>query len=546
VHPRFVDVARQSGIDFTYFNDAMPDRFFLPEVMGGGAAWIDYDGDGWLDLFVTNACLAKDPDPNQREHISRLYRNLGNGRFEDVTLSSSAWHNGFGQGCAVGDYDADGFPDLFLSNYSADVLLHNNGDGTFTNVTASAGTSDPDWSSSAAWFDANGDGLLDLYVVNYLNTTWANHQTCRYSGAIGYCGPGEYDAVTDRLYINQGDGTFLEQLDAYGMTAPNGKGLVIVVVDLDDDLRPEVYVGNDMTPAFLFTRGDSPLAKSSGSARSRRYAEVALEAGCAVSAEGLNEASMGFACADFDADGLFDLYVTHYYNAKNTLYHNLGQLSFVDDSYRTRVAALSKQSLGFGTAPIDYDRDGAPDLFVANGHVLGKNVKPCAMRPQLLHNDAQGRFDDTSRVAGGYFQEFWLGRGVAAADYDNDGDLDLFVSHLERPVALLRNDTQTGRHFVGFDLRTHNRIPPVGGRVVVTSGKYRRTMPVVAGGSYLSSSDGRLLFGLADEPGPVTVEIFWPSGRVDKFERMDVDCYWIVYEGDSPQRLPKFLARYGS
>jgi hypothetical protein len=380
--------------------------------------------------------------------------------------------------------------------------------------------------------------------VNYLNTTLANHQTCKYHGAIGYCGPAEYEAVPDRLYVNQGDGTFREQLDAYGMTGPNGKGLVIVVADLDGDLRPEIYVGNDMTPAFLFTRGDSPLAKPSASAAPRRYAEVALEAGCAVSAEGLNEAAMGFACADFDGDGLFDLYATHYYNAKNTLYRNLGQLSFVDDSYRTRVAAHSKQSLGFGTVALDYDRDGAPDLFVANGHVLGKNVPPCAMKPQLLHNDGQGRFDDVSSLAGEYFQEFLLGRGVAAADYDNDGDLDLAVSHLERPVALLRNDTQSARHFIGLDLRTRNRIPAVGGRVVVTSGKYRRAMPVTAGGSYLSSSDGRLLFGLADESGPVRVEIFWPSGRVDAFDRLGADGYWIIYEGSNPEPLPRFLARY--
>ncbi len=516
VFPRFVDVAKSSGIEFTYYNDAVPGRFFLPEVMGGGAAWIDFDGDGWLDLFVTNGCRLKDPDPKQRKYISRLYRNLGNGRFEDVTLASSAWHNGFGQGCAVGDYDADGFPDLFLSNYGADVLFHNNGDGTFTQVTERAGTSDPDWSTSAVWFDADGDGLLDLYVVNYLDCTLANHRTCEYNGAVGYCGPGQFKAVPDRLYVNQGDETFVERLDDYGMTASNGKGLVVAVVDLDGDLRPEVFVGNDMTPGFLFTRGDSPMACRSKGQPPRRYAEVALLAGCAVSGEGMNEASMGIACADFDGDGLFDLYLTHYYNSKNTLFRNLGRLNFADDSYRTRVAATSKQSLGFGTVALDYDRDGAPDLFVANGHVLGKNVKPCAMRPQLLHNDGRGRFYDVSQTAGDYFQELWLGCGVAAADYDNDGDIDLFVSHLERPVALLRNDTQTRRHFIGFDLRTLNRIPPIGGCVVVASGKYRRSMPVQAGGSYLSSSDGRLLFGLADEPGPVAVQIFWPSGRVQQ------------------------------
>jgi hypothetical protein len=549
VRPRFLDVARQSGIDFTYYNDEVPDRFFLPEVMGGGAAWIDYDRDGWLDLFVTNGCPVKDPDPNQRQHISRLYRNRGNGRFDDVTLASSAWHNGYGQGCAVGDYDADGFPDLFLSNYGADVLLHNNGDGTFTRVTEKAGTTDNDWSTSAAWFDADGDGLLDLYVVNYLDVTWSNHQVCKYSGRVGYCGPGEYHGVPDRLYVNQGDGTFVERLDAYGLTAPDGKGLTVVVLDLDNDLRPEIYVGNDMTPNFLFTRGDTPLAKTTdasggraggppdGQGPPRRYAEVGTFSGCAVSGEGLNEATMGVACADFDGDGLIDLYLSHYYNAKNTLYHNLGNLNFVDDSFSTRVAALSKQSLSFGSLPLDYDRDGAPDLFMATGHVLGKNVQPCAMTPKLLRNDGRGKFHEISQYAGEYFLSLGLGRGVAKADYDNDGDVDLFISHLDHPVVLLRNDTATGRHFVGFDLRTRHRIPPIGGRVVVTAGDYRHTEPVLAGGGYLSSSDGRLLFGLCDQSGPVDVEVFWPSGRVDKFQGLDVDCYWVVYEGDAPERL---------
>jgi hypothetical protein len=562
IPPRFVEVAKSSGIDFTYFNDEVPDRFFLPEVMGGGAAWIDYDRDGWLDLFITNGCRIKDPDPNQREHISRLYRNRGDGHFDDMTLASSAWHNGYGQGCSVGDYDADGFPDLFLANYGADVLFHNNGDGTFTRVTATAKTTDDDWSTSSAWFDADGDGLLDLYVVNYLNVTWRNHQTCKYSGKVGYCGPGEYQGVPDRLYVNQGDGTFVERLDAYGMSVPDGKGLTIAVLDLDDDLRPEVYVGNDMTPNFLFTRVDAALAKSPkdpaapatspghkreaagranpsspGGAAPCRYAEVGVLSGCAVSGEGLNEATMGVACADFDGDGLVDLYLSHYYNAKNTLYHNLGNLSFVDDSFSTRVAALSKRSLSFGSLPLDFDRDGAPDLFMATGHVLGKNVQPCAMTPKLLRNDGRGRFVEVSQFAGDYFRSLGLGRGVAKADYDNDGDEDLFVSHLDRPVVLLRNDTPTGRHFVGFDLRTPNRIPPVGGRVIVSVGKYRRVAPVSAGGGYLSASDTRLLFGLADEDGPVNAEILWPSGRVDKFDGLAVDCYWVVYEGQPPERL---------
>jgi hypothetical protein len=532
VRPQFTNLAPECGIDFTFFSDAVTDRFFLPEVMGGGAGWIDYDGDGRLDLFLLNGRPLKETESPAPEHVHRLYRNAGKSQFQEVTHAARVAHTAYGQGCAVGDYDADGFDDLFLTAFRGHQLLRNNGDGTFEDVTTQAGVSESLWSTSAAWFDADGDGDLDLFVATYLGVTFENTKICYYSGEPGYCGPGSYQAVPDRLYVNQGDGTFAESAESLGFVGADGKGLAVVAADLDQDLRPEVYVANDMAPNFLFTRaapaGDEPTT-------SPHYSEIASTAGCAVSDMGNFEASMGISCADYDGDALPDIYLTHYFNHKNTLYRNLGNLTFFDDSRRTRIVATSFNSLGFGTVPLDYDQDGAIDLFVANGHVLGPRIKPNEMAPQLLRNDGSGRFDDVSQGAGPYFDDLWLGRGAAGADMDDDGDVDLAVTHLHRPVALLRNDTPTGRNFVGVDVRPLARHRAVGGRVVVTAGERRWTKPLMTAGSYLSSGDARLLFGLGESLQPVQVEIFWPSGRTDRFENLDPNRYWVFLEGKPPR-----------
>jgi hypothetical protein len=246
---------------------------------------------------------------------------------------------------------------------------------------------------------------------------------------------------------------------------------------------------------------------------------------------------MGVACADFDGDQLVDIFLTHYYAKKNTLYRNLGNLMFHDNSFATRIAAASYDKLGFGTVTFDYDRDSAMDLFITNGHVLGPRHSPDIMPPTLLWNNRQGVFSDISRFAGPYFQDLWLGRGAAGGDYDEDGDLDLIVTHIGRPVALLRNDTESQHHWLGIDLHTPARMPPVGGRVTVRAGGRAITLPIVAGGSYLCTSDPRLLFGLRDHHGPVDVEVYWPSGRVDVLTALASDCYWRIKEGHAPQRL---------
>jgi FG-GAP-like repeat/ASPIC and UnbV len=535
IPPRFVNVAEQAGIRFRRFSDIVPDRFFLPEIMGGGAAWIDFDADGRLDLYLADGCSLWTPEPGQTRYVNRLYRNLGDGRFEDVSFLSGTADNRYGQGLAVGDFDADGFADLYVTNFGRNTLLRNNGDGTFDDVTDAAGVGDELWGTSTVWLDVDGDGLLDLYVVNYLNCSKAEHQICLYDGKRGYCGPGRWQARPDRVYRNQGDGRFVERARFLGLQAPGGKGLAVSVCDFDGDLKPEIYVANDMMPNFLYTRTRVNAGKTK---QTTLYREVAEAAGCARSRDGANEASMGIACADFDGDGLVDVFLTHYYQQKSTLYRNLGGLSFEDDSRRTRIAVNSYQTIGFGTAAIDFDRDGFCDLFVANGHVLGPNYGITVLTPQLLKNDGAGRFDDVSKSVGGYFDIPVLGRGVAAGDYDNDGDVDLVVTHVDRPTALLRNDTVTGRNFIGFDLRTRNRIPPIGGRIIVTAGRVQRIVPVTAGGSYLSSGDSRIVVGLGAHRGKVSVAVHWPSGRVDRFPDLSPNVYWQILDRGNPRILP--------
>jgi enediyne biosynthesis protein E4 len=536
---QFPNVAATSGIDFTYYNDEVPGRFFLPEIMGGGAAWADFDNDGRWDVYFTNGCPAKEAPADGSPYHGRLYRNLGRGQFTDVL--DNAQPNPairFGQGCAAGDFNADGFVDLYLSNYGPNVLLMNNGDGTFSDISVEAGVDDALWSSSALWHDLDDDGQLDLLSINYLDVTFANLQSCRFNGKPGYCGPGDYQPQPDRAYLNQGDGSFVDAAAALGLLAAAGKGLAVTALDLDGDLQAEIYVANDMMPNFLYTRSRPAYLPQEQNTGDAPYREVAGLAGCAVSDIGLNEASMGIACGDFDRDGLTDIFLSHFYQQKNTLYRNLGKLLFKDDSRRSRIAATSFEFLGFGTVTSDFDRDGALDLFIANGHVLGPLVEPNVMRPQLLHNDGQGRFNDFSELAGPYFHDLWLGRGVSSSDYDNDGDLDLVVTHLHRPVALLRNDTPATGHFLGLDLRTAERVPPVGGHVVVKAGEQQWNVPIAAGGSYLATHDARLLFAVPGDVAHVDLEIHWPTGQVDLRPQIAVDRYWRVYAEREPEPWP--------
>lgn len=537
--PAFSNVARSAGVDFTFFPDIVDGRFFLPEVMGGGAGWLDFDHDNQLDLYLVNGAVLQPSAAFAETHRNAVFRGQRGAAFRNVSGESGGDDSGYGQGCVVGDFNADGFTDVYVTNYGPNVLLLNNGDGSFSDVTKEAGVGDSRWGSSGVWLDVNADRLPDLIVVNYLNVDFQNHNVCLYNDKPGYCGPGRYEGLPDLIYLSRGDGTFREAAAELGFNPFPGKGLAIAVTDFNEDFLPDIYVANDMTANFLYTR--SRVSTAGEITTAETYQDLAQESGCAVSGDGMNEASMGISCADFNGDGRIDIYLTHYYQMKNTLYRNLGGLLFEDDSLRTGVAAQSFGYLGFGTTPLDYNGDGAPDLFVANGHVLGAGNSPNAMTPQLLQNDGQGNFRDVSADAGEYFLSPWLGRGVAAADYDDDGDTDLVVTHLDHPVALLRNDTLTAPRFLGVSLGQIDRHAAVCARVTVTCGEKRFTQIAGAGGSYLSTHESRMLFALENtsDSAPIAVEVQWPSGRVDHFPDLGSGIYWQLVEGRQPKELPR-------
>lgn len=520
--PAFRNVAQERGINAAFFTDTVPERFFLPEIMGGGTCWFDFDRDGVLDVYLTNG--AQFESTGLSLPANWLYRGQRD-FFTLVEETIGAGDNGYGQGCAAGDFDSDGFPDLYVANFGPNTLHQNNGDGTFS--PCDAGVEDNHWTSSVAWADLNQDGWLDLYVTNYLLMTLQDRKVCEYDGLPGYCGPGQYSAAPDSVFLSNGDGTFREAAADLGMTESTGKGLALVVADLNDDRLPEVYVGNDMTPNFLYE------AQWNSDHTLLTYKEHAETSGVAQSGEGMNEASMGIACADFNGDALPDIYLTHYLNMQNTMYFNRGGLQFEDVSRRVGTASTGFPYLGFGTVPIDVNQDGLEDLFVTNGHVLGPRIQPNRMRPQLLLNDQGRKFVDVSASMGAYFQAEWLGRGAASADYDNDGDLDILVTHLDEPAALLESSAASSTGFIGFELSAQSRIPPCGAKITVKQGERSQSRSLQIGGSYLCSSDSRLLF-VCSKGSPVDVRVEWPSGKSQEFRELSTGQYWRICEGRQP------------
>ena len=445
-------VAAESGLDFRRFDDISGKRRIL-ETNGGGVALFDFDLDSQLDVFLTNGCELPRIE-NDRRTPSALFRNtrsqdLSSLRFKNVSTSSELLQFGFAYGCSVGDYDADGFDDLYVTQLGRNTLWSNNGDGTFTDVTEQVGASVDAWSSSAAFADVNNDGVLDLYVVNYLDESDNPPTLCPNSASPdGYqgCSPAIFEGVADVLFIGDGEGGFLNQTESFGIGGFNGKGLGVVVSNLDRQGFPEIYVANDGEVNFLFSVQDQDTTATSDFS----YKEQALQSGLALNENGFAQASMGIAIGDVDSTGTMDLFLTHFFGDTNTCYLNESDLIFRDATRETGLGASSRRVLGFGTTFLDDDNNGSLDLFIANGHVDDRTwmsvSEPYKMQAQFFANDANGHFKEVSHSTGEYFQQQWIGRGVAAGDLNNDGLVDLAVSHQLGPSMALLNEMKPNQN----------------------------------------------------------------------------------------------------
>jgi tetratricopeptide (TPR) repeat protein len=526
----FVDVHRRLGVDFSYFTGNSGVKYII-ESLGGGVAAMDYDGDGWVDLFFPQGCQLP-IDSEDRSHLNAVFRNHG-GSFENVSVYAGLDQPGYGIGCMSGDSDNDGFPDLVISRYGRNVMYSNNGDGTFGEVTDRAGLGGHHMSTSLAFADLDRDGDLDLYIVNYVNEL----KVCRgLDDRPVSCRPADIDAEQDQLYENRGDGTFVDVTESSGCMAPNGKGLGVIVADLDDDGWPDVYVANDTTPNFLFQNLKSSRSEIGGSGI--LLAEQGISSGSAVNLEGKAEGSMGIACADIDNDGRLDLYVTNFQGETNTLYFNQGGLMFRDATKRLPgLSASTIPMVGFGTQAIDVDLDGNVDLFVTNGHVDSNSFleTPEKMRPQLFQNRGALQFQDVSLTSGVFFRNRYLGRGAAELDWDRDGRADLVIVHQNAPAAMLHNETAAVGHAIAlrFVGRESNR-EAVNVRVWVKTKTGKFLHERCGGAGYLSANEPLVLAGLASEKIVQTLDVFWPSGRHDQWPNLAADRCWLLIEGQEP------------
>jgi len=526
---QFTNVTASSGITFKHFK-GNKGISINREEFGPGVCVADFDGDGWQDIYFVNG---RDLYDRSISVTNALYRNNHDGTFTDITQKAGVPGTGYGLGCVWGDFDNDGFPDLFVTQYGKNALYRNNGNGTFTEVTDKAGVGGLEsgaFHSGATFFDYDRDGWLDLYVGSYVNL--GDKRYCKLGEVLSSCAPSEYPGSPDALYHNNHDGTFANVTRAAGIYQPQGKNLSVQAGDYDNDGWPDLFVANDGLNAYLYHNQHNGTFK-----------EVGLTTGMAVTSRGTVMAAMCISLGDYDNDGQLDLYISDFQRSSDHLWHNDGKGFFDEVSDEAGITQSTRDVLSFGGGFIDYDNDGLLDILIANGHVYPEveQATPGTHYRQinsLLHNEANGKFVEVSRTSGDGFRTAYVGRGVAFADFDNDGFVDVLVANNGDSPLLLHNSGGNGNNFVNFKLvgKKSNR-DAMGARIRVVSGPISQMREIAGGGSYLSQSDLRANFGLGRAKRVESLEIMWPSGQKQSFRDVEANKFYLVDEGKDELQL---------
>jgi hypothetical protein len=511
----FLDISSYSGIEFAHtFGDDLLSN--VVETVGSGAAFLDYDRDGHMDLYIANGSYSEqfsEGDKPSELPKNRLYRNLGNGQFTDVTDEAGVGDTGFGSGVSVGDYNNDGYPDIYVCNYGLNALYHNNGDGTFSDVAEEMGVegSTVTFSIAATWVDYDLDGLLDLYVGNYLDYDPSYNL---YYSPDGYPGPLNFDGQPDILYRNLGNGRFEDVTEEMGLFMEDGRAMGVGTADYNNDGYPDIYVANDMMTNYLFRNNEG-----------KGFTDVGMESHSAFNHTGEATSSMSVVFGDYDGNGFLDMYVTD--ENYGALYTNIDGERFVDMAHPTGIAIPSGQYAGWGSSLIDYDNDMNVDIFKINGEIQHLH----GQEDQVFKNVLNRKFEDVSQSLGHYFSEENVGRGAAFGDIDNDGDIDVFISNLGGSFTLLRNDLGNRNNWILIDLvGTVSNRDAIGAKVTVEAGEDVRVSEKTSAGGYLSQNDPRLHFGLADHTMIDRIEIRWPSGTVQTLENIEPNQIITIQE----------------
>jgi len=554
----FTDVTAKAGLSKAVnTSGSATNKQLLVEEMGGGAAFFDYDNDGWLDIFLVNG-TSLDPAVRERNPASYLFHNNRDGTFTDVSQKAGLIHSGWGQGCCVGDYDNDGFDDLFVSYFGRNALYHNNGNGTFTDVSEKAGVtgSTDRWGAGCCFLDYDRDGHLDLFVANYVSYDPARAPKpgeamyCLYNDIPVPCGPQGFTGGTNILYRNRGDGTFVDVSEESGIARPRGASSMVFVgknwqptgsygmgaaaADFDNDGWPDIYVASDTAPSLLYRNNHDGT-----------FREIAVPAGCAFDENGVAMSGMGVGVGDFDGDGWMDIVRTNFSEQVTTLYRNYGNGAFEDASIKAGLG-VNRKYVGFGVGFLDFDNDGWKDLFLANGHVYsqiaGRKIHLTYKEAKVLYrNLGNGRFEDISAKAGPAIKAENLGRGCAFGDFDNDGDVDVMINNLDGPPTLLRNDGGNRNNWIMIKcVGVKSNRSAIGARVRITTGARSQIDEVMSGSSYYSQNDFRLHFGLGSATKVDSVEIGWPSGLKESFKSLASNHLYLIQETKGILETKKF------